>query len=149
MGESPGLVIMGGDSCSIGCEFESRHCILDGHFSHLIVVKIVMFVWKDENKWKRGRGWPILKKTSNLRLKFTEYRLLLQPELRVLNVHFSEHKMKLNPSKLVIPGFFFFILVFWMQFSTTVDKIRRWLYSNRWYLVSAALPTAHSRLNFY
>ena len=22
--------------------------------------KIVMFVWKDENKWKRGQGWPIL-----------------------------------------------------------------------------------------
>ena len=28
-------------------------------FSHLFVVKIVMFAWKDENKWKRGRGWPI------------------------------------------------------------------------------------------
>ena len=32
----------------------------DGHFSHLFVVKIVMCVWKDENKWKRGRGWPVL-----------------------------------------------------------------------------------------
>ena len=29
---SPGLVVMGGDSCSKGHEFESRHRILDGHF---------------------------------------------------------------------------------------------------------------------
>ena len=28
---SPGLVVMGEDSCSKGCEFESRHRILDGH----------------------------------------------------------------------------------------------------------------------
>ena len=29
------------------------------HFSHLFVVIIVsMCVWKRENKWKRGRGWP-------------------------------------------------------------------------------------------
>ena len=30
-------------------------------FSHLFVVKFVMCVWKDENKLKRGRGWPIFK----------------------------------------------------------------------------------------
>ena len=56
---------MGGDSCAKGCEFQSRHHILDGNFSHLFVVKIrkiVMFIWKDENKWKRGRGWPIFLK---------------------------------------------------------------------------------------
>ena len=41
---SPGLVVMGGDSCSKGREFESGHHIMDGHFSHLFVVKIVMFV---------------------------------------------------------------------------------------------------------
>ena len=41
-------MVMGGDSCSKGCEFESRHRILDGHdifhgsFSHVFVVKIVM-----------------------------------------------------------------------------------------------------------
>ena len=44
--------------------FESQHCILDGHFSHIFVVKIVMFVWKDENKRKSGRGWPIFCKKS-------------------------------------------------------------------------------------
>ena len=27
------------------------------HILHLFVVKIMMFVWKDENKWKRGRFW--------------------------------------------------------------------------------------------
>ena len=39
-GGSPGLVVMGRDS---GRGFESRHCILVGHFSHIFVVKIVMF----------------------------------------------------------------------------------------------------------
>ena len=33
-------MVMGGDSCSEGCGFESQHRILDGHFSHLFVVKI-------------------------------------------------------------------------------------------------------------
>ena len=43
---SPGLVVMGGDLCSKGCGFESRHHKLDGHniFSHISVVRIVMFV---------------------------------------------------------------------------------------------------------
>ena len=31
-GGRPGLVVMGGDSCSKGSEFESRHRILNGHF---------------------------------------------------------------------------------------------------------------------
>ena len=43
IGREPGLVVMGRDSCSKGCEFESRHRILDGHFfTHLFVVKFVM-----------------------------------------------------------------------------------------------------------
>ena len=33
-------MVMGGDSCSKGRGFESRHHILDGHFSHIFVVKI-------------------------------------------------------------------------------------------------------------
>ena len=32
VGGSPGLVVMGGDSCSKGREFESLHHMLDGHF---------------------------------------------------------------------------------------------------------------------
>ena len=45
-GRSPGLVVMGGDSCSKGRGFESQRRILDGHYiySHIFVVKIVMFV---------------------------------------------------------------------------------------------------------
>ena len=31
MGGSPALVVMGDDSYSKGCEFESRHHILDAH----------------------------------------------------------------------------------------------------------------------
>ena len=43
-GAIPGLVVMGGDSCSKGRGFESQYRILDEHFSHLFVVKIAMFV---------------------------------------------------------------------------------------------------------
>ena len=32
LGGSPGLVVMGVDSCSKGCGFESHHHTLDGHF---------------------------------------------------------------------------------------------------------------------
>ena len=35
-GGSPGLVVMGDDSCSRGCGFKSRRHILDGHFFTLI-----------------------------------------------------------------------------------------------------------------
>ena len=38
-GGSPGLVVMGGDSLSKGCGFESRHRILDGHFFTYICCK--------------------------------------------------------------------------------------------------------------
>ena len=44
MGGSPGLVVMGGDSCSKGRGFESQHRILDRHFFTFICCKIVMFV---------------------------------------------------------------------------------------------------------
>ena len=37
-------MVMGGDSFLEGHVFESQHSILDGHFSHIFVVKIVMFV---------------------------------------------------------------------------------------------------------
>ena len=55
MGGRPGLVVMGGDSCSEGRGFESWHRILDGHniFSHIFVVRIVIFVLKRQNKTKK------------------------------------------------------------------------------------------------
>ena len=37
-------MVMGRDSISKGRGFDYQHRILDGHFSHIIVVKIVMFV---------------------------------------------------------------------------------------------------------
>ena len=39
LGGSPGLVVMGGHSCAKGCEFKSRHHILDGHFFTFICCK--------------------------------------------------------------------------------------------------------------
>ena len=41
LGGSPGLVVMGGDSCSKGRGFKSWHRRLDGDFSHIFIVKIV------------------------------------------------------------------------------------------------------------
>ena len=38
---NPGLVVIGGDSCSEGCGFKSHRHILDGHFSQLFVARIV------------------------------------------------------------------------------------------------------------
>ena len=35
-------MVMGGDLCCGGHEFEFRYCILDGHFSYIYLVKIVM-----------------------------------------------------------------------------------------------------------
>ena len=47
LGESPGLVAMGGDSCSKCCGFEPQHSILDGHFyTYVFVVEIVMLFEK-------------------------------------------------------------------------------------------------------
>ena len=43
LGGSPGLVVMGRDSRSEGRGFKSLHRILDGHFPHIFVVKIVLF----------------------------------------------------------------------------------------------------------
>ena len=59
LGGNAGLVVIVGDSYCKGHEFQSWHHILDGHFSHLFVVKFVICVWNDTNKLKRGRGWPI------------------------------------------------------------------------------------------
>ena len=50
-----------GGSCSDGWGFEYRHHKLDGHFPHLIVVQIEMFVWKDKNKLERLPGMALFK----------------------------------------------------------------------------------------
>ena len=40
---SPGLVVIGGDTCFESRGFESQYRILDGHYSHIFVRKIEMF----------------------------------------------------------------------------------------------------------
>ena len=52
MGGSPCPEVLGRDSLSEGRGFESRHCILDGHFFTNNCSKNVLFVSKDENKLK-------------------------------------------------------------------------------------------------
>ena len=60
------LVVMGGDSCPECREIESQHWM--EFFSHIFVLENVIFAWKDENKWKKDRDWPIFfKKTNFLR----------------------------------------------------------------------------------
>ena len=49
-------MVMGGDSCSEGCGFESQQHILDGHFSHIFVVKIVVFEKTKINEKEAGDG---------------------------------------------------------------------------------------------
>ena len=63
-------MVMGGDSYSADRRFKSQHRILDGHISHIFVVKIVfMFVCKRPKlEDKRGRGWPILKNNGQTTL---------------------------------------------------------------------------------
>ena len=60
MGGSPGLVVMGGDSCSKGHGFESQHHILDGHFVTHICCKNCndVFLKRPKINDKRGLGWP-------------------------------------------------------------------------------------------
>ena len=55
-------MVMGGDSCSEGRGFESQHCILDGHFSHLFVVKIVMLFEKTKINEKEAGNSHFVKK---------------------------------------------------------------------------------------
>ena len=50
-------MVMGRDSYSKGCEFESWHCILDGHFSHLFFVKMLCVFEKTKiNEKEAGVG---------------------------------------------------------------------------------------------
>ena len=57
-------MVVGEDSCSEGHGFKSQDNILDGHFSHIFVLKSVTFVGKDEHKQKRCWGWHIFIKRT-------------------------------------------------------------------------------------
>ena len=50
IGRGPGLVVMGGDSSSEGCGFESRHRIMDIFHIYIYVEK--MFWYLFEKDWK-------------------------------------------------------------------------------------------------
>ena len=50
VGQEPGLVVMGGDSGSIGWGFKSQHHILDGHFFTLICYKFFVDVYLKNQK---------------------------------------------------------------------------------------------------
>ena len=54
-GGSPGLVVMGGDSCSEGCGYKSRCRTLDGHdiFSHRFIVKNCIVCLKRLKRYER------------------------------------------------------------------------------------------------
>ena len=58
---SHGLVVMGGDSCSKGRGFESRHHIVYGHSFTLICFKNYndFCLKRPKINNKRVRGWPI------------------------------------------------------------------------------------------
>ena len=51
-------------------------------YSHIFVVRIVMFVWKDENKRKRGRGWPIFQKSLSFEIKLSCF-VLQRSQVRI------------------------------------------------------------------
>ena len=72
---SPGLVVMGEDSWAEGCGFEAQHQIQDGHFSHIFVVKIVMFIWKDEKNEKEAGDENKLQEESGNGNYFTAIRI--------------------------------------------------------------------------
>ena len=57
-GGSPGLGVMEGDSRSEGFGFESRHRILDGHFSHMFVVKMCKCLFEKTMNEKEAEVGP-------------------------------------------------------------------------------------------
>ena len=71
---SPGLVVTGRDSCPEGRMFESQHCILDGHFAHVFVVKIVCL-----KRRKRGREWLSENRQCPLNQELRIFRLKITP----------------------------------------------------------------------
>ena len=63
MEQAPGLVVMGGESCTGCCEFNSLHRILNGLFLHIICCKNgVMFAkTKTDKRGKDGTFYKYIK----------------------------------------------------------------------------------------
>ena len=74
LGGSPGLVVMGGNPMVVS-SIPSTVYWMD-IFPHLFVINIVLCVWKDKNKWKRGRVGPfkkIIDHTSLINVKYNYF----------------------------------------------------------------------------
>ena len=57
-------MVIGGDSCYKGCEYEYRHHVLDGHFfTYVFVVKFVVCDFIDKINEKKSGVGPFLKNT--------------------------------------------------------------------------------------
>ena len=127
-GGSPGLVVMGGDSCSKGREFESQHRILDGHFFTFICCKICNVFWKDKNKWKRGLGWPIfldsvVKSNCNHFFVFTiplHFAFIFSPHYRYKEIYLYHGPTSCDPSSVFrlgqISALWWNLKIIWQSF---------------------------------
>ena len=60
LGREPGSSSYERRLMSEGWGLNSQHRLLDGHFFTYISSKIIMFVWKDENKFKEARYGPFI-----------------------------------------------------------------------------------------
>ena len=118
---SPGLVVMGRDSCSEGREFKSQHIKLDGLFPQLFVVRIVMFVWRGEDKWKRWRVGPLIKLAFWSRLRALK-RNFPTDQMLCSNVGIYWSIQKVEDDN-VLPIDTVSNLVFW---SCQVNKLEPW-----------------------
>ena len=153
MGQEPSLVVMGGDSSLEGREFKSQDCTLDGHFfTHIFIVKIVMFVWKDGNKLKEAGDCPFKKPLLGLVVSFslTRFGEILPHYLRgyfVLGKFFN-----LIGYNFRILGKFPSLLLaqYWRDnlpsghTGELVPSIRNWARHGRSLLKSALLATLYS-----
>ena len=76
-----------GDSHSEGCEFNSRHWVLDGHFFTLVCCQFCIVCFKkNKNKRKRGRGWPTFKRNIANSATKTYHKCVPLQKCVILNV---------------------------------------------------------------
>ena len=107
-------------------------------FSHLFVVKIVMCVWKDDNKWKGGRGWPIIffKKTQ------------IEPDWTDLSPSWINRQICTKRTIYYCLNFWLFGFFFPKRFSFWTRSLVRLFYSSESVRQAdaSARTTHHSRL---
>ena len=105
LGGSPGLVVMGGDSCSKGDGFESQGCILVEYLSHLFVEKLQSLFEKTKINEKEAGDGPFFARTS-LYLGTSQWSNGVNPTLsygsvtlkpvRLIEYRFSAYKIALK-----------------------------------------------------